>query len=95
MSDDDTTRLLGSKSLTDEVEHLRTELLDWCQKQLDQGARPIPLQAALTVVAGMVANAPSYGLTVNRAKIAANNRAEAAERRREQFAVVDKPEDQP
>jgi hypothetical protein len=46
--------LFGSTSLTAEEEALRAELMAWCQAKFDRGARAIPMQAALILVADAV-----------------------------------------
>jgi hypothetical protein len=42
---------MGSDSLTQEEQDLRAELRNWCRRKLANGARPIPILAALTIVA--------------------------------------------
>lgn len=43
--------LVDSESLTEEEQRLRAELELWCEAKLAAGARPIPLMAAVTIVA--------------------------------------------
>lgn len=52
--------LYGSESLTAEEIELREKLVEWCQDQFDNGARPVPLYASLLIVADMVADAGKY-----------------------------------
>ncbi len=62
-----TTNLLyGSQALTDEEEAIRQDLLVWAQERLDMGARPVPLFAALTIVARDMGNPADLGLTSGR-----------------------------
>ena len=60
--------LYGSEKLTAEEEYLRLELMAWCQEKLDQGARPIPLQACLRIVGEDMRNPSDMGLVVGRGK---------------------------
>jgi len=53
--------LFGSAALTDEEESLREALMTWCQDRLNEGARPIPLQAALMIVSDCMASCDAYG----------------------------------
>ena len=46
--------LFGPKGLTEEEEALREALIAWAQRRLDEGARPIPLYAALMIVTDMM-----------------------------------------
>jgi hypothetical protein len=54
--------LFGSESLTREEEALRAELLEWCREKLANGARPIPLQAALLIASDIMRSPDSAGL---------------------------------
>ncbi|MCA0202965.1 MAG: hypothetical protein LCH92_01375 [Proteobacteria bacterium] len=64
MSDGNRALLFGSESLTSEEERLRAALIEWCQGRLDEGARPVPLHAALVIVADMVSDARNTGFKV-------------------------------
>lgn len=53
--------LMGSESLTEEEELLRGELILWCQERFDNGARPVALQAAFTIMSDVMVNPDEYG----------------------------------
>lgn len=54
--------LMGKESLTQEEQELRLELIDWCKTKLRQGHRPVPLYAALTIMAHWMYDPKSHGL---------------------------------
>ncbi|MGQ3486074.1 hypothetical protein [Roseovarius pacificus] len=57
----DNNLLMGSQSLTDEEEKLREELSEWCREKFRQGARPIPLQAAVLIVSDLLRDPDGNG----------------------------------
>src|SRR5262245_40450680 len=55
-------KLIHSNELTREEEALRSELRAWCRGKLASGTRPIPLQAALRIVADQMSDPEGHGI---------------------------------
>lgn len=62
MHADNKNKLLGSDELTREEEALRSELRAWCRGKLASGTRPVPLCAALRIVADQMNDPEGSGI---------------------------------
>jgi hypothetical protein len=65
------TKLMGSDELTLEELALRAELRAWCREKLSNGSRPVPLYAALKIVANQMFDPEGSGIGSYRRRVTA------------------------